>query len=386
VPNNGTCEHDRRGNAKGRVCLEERPHHVYYVEAVTHYNNGSMKHPPGLDHFLEEGGFQGVDMEDVVRSSLFRDEVWRAHFMNEDMPDLQTILEESMTELPSAAKRDVFIDEHTRLLKSAFVERDTSLLSSIGVDSDRHTDLLLHYGEVTGAILLPICRSWYGEAITNIDSGDHTNAPCLCDPPARYMAAHWGSTTNNTDAYTERFIIDGEFQSLGEYGKMCRNHNGCGKHGKWAPRLAVEEQDLNKEMRDAWTTCNNPYAHGNNDPLPSSSTEAESVSDTSTKSQPPVLSPATKGLEIATTITTAASSTMSGPVIATDIYALGGWPDGGWATTVYVRGELVFSGSKVVDTVSNSHETVSRSYYTDGEGVTHLSVTTITFATPAPTA
>lgn len=313
-----TCDQDRRGSAKSRVCFEERPSHVYYVDAV----------------------------------------------------------EEAMNELPSAAKLNMLIDDSHKLdLRSTFVERDAHNRSSVRRSSDRHTELLLRYGEVPGAILLPICCSWYGEATSDIDSGHNTNGPCLCDPPALRLAARWCDTTNYTSMYTERFILGWEFQNMPEYAKMCRGHNECEKDGKWPPKLALYPDEVAPEMQDAWTSYKHPRGHGENEPSSKSPTVDEPAVGTQTKH---VLNP----MLPAAIIAAAPSITTSPPVFTRLYYAVGGS-----TTTVTVLGDLetlYFPHTTEVRTVSRPYETVTVNCLV-ADGFTRLDVSTITVATPIPT-
>jgi hypothetical protein len=91
VEDGKTCEQDTRGPAKGRVCLQERPSHVYYMQAVTHATNNTIRYPPGMDNLLTEEGFKGLYLEDLVRSALFQDEVWRPTFKKPGDPDVETM-------------------------------------------------------------------------------------------------------------------------------------------------------------------------------------------------------------------------------------------------------------------------------------------------------
>jgi hypothetical protein len=111
-----------------------------------------------------------------------------------------------------------------------YVERDSdaerSLLSQYPPDDVIY--ILDHYGEVPAAVNLSVCRSWFDQAISDIKSKDHSNAPCLCDPPKRSLASPWVAPSNWTLAYTVRFIKDGKFYQMKEYGRMCAgDHHDC---------------------------------------------------------------------------------------------------------------------------------------------------------------
>jgi hypothetical protein len=279
VPDGLDCWKDTRGPALGRVCLEERPDHTYYLQAITHYNDDKIRYPPGMENLLAKGGFKGLTLEDFVRSSLFQDEIWRAKLKKPGDPDIQDMFEQSATEFPTDVKRRDIPDTEIDALDDFdwYVEQGlaSDTLSQAPVPEDE-IRLLDHYGDIPAAVSLPICRSWYGEAISDIDDSDHNNAPCMCDAPARSLARFWTHPTNWTSAYTKRFIKDAKLYNMKEYGNMCHNHHDCkAEGGLWKDLLDLPaEIELPKEMEKAWNKCRDPKGHGHHEPKASPSSDA----------------------------------------------------------------------------------------------------------------
>ena len=256
-----TCDQDNRsGDTLNRVCLEERPEHVYYVNAVTHYSNNSLRYPPGLERIAGGNDFNGVTMDGMFRSSAFDEEVWQSFFMDDGSPGVQTILQESTLRVPGAPKRATagnYMDT-----KSFYVDQKAENGMRVARSDNRRIQLLDHYGDIPGAVSLPICYSTFGEAISAIDSGHNSNAPCLCDPVAPYLGRRWDNPSNWTLAATDLFIAKSELYLMKEFGQMCRKHNDCEKDGKWVDRLDLgPDQKPVKEMEDAWTKCKHPRGH-----------------------------------------------------------------------------------------------------------------------------
>jgi hypothetical protein len=386
MPEGISCDQDTRGDPEGRVCLEERPYFVYYVQAITHYGDNKIRFPDGMDNFIAGKSFNDLTLEDFVRSALFQDEVWRPFFKQVDEPDLQTLLEQS-TEQVSGLEERTLKDGELEALDSMswFKERDVDQGPAIRATSDSRIEILDHYGAIPGAVLLPICYAWHGEAISDINSSDHSNAPCLCDPPAPHLGRPWSSPTNWTMAYTKRFIKESEMYGMPEYGKMCRKHNGCAKNGKWPEQLGVDKKDVVPEMQDAWRSCNHPRGHGEHKPPPKSSTAEETVPPFETASQPPPVSTVTESvIPMATVIAAAAPSTTSPPFFKETIIVIGDS-----TTTITVFGDLstIYKDdlNTLVETVSRTYERLSWHFDVEGSS-THMDPTTVTFATPAPTA
>jgi hypothetical protein len=302
VPDGLTCDQDTRGPAEGRVCLYERKDHAYYVQTITNYNDNKIRHPPGMKYLLGEEGFKGATLEDFVRSSLFQDEIWRLE--SEGGANIQEVFDEAIDEVP--------IDVPTNVKRSipvtnpvAFDDFDWHPKQSLQ-GNDSQIMRLDHYGDVPAAVKLPICRSWYGEAISDINSSDHSNAPCVCDPPARHLAKKWTHPSNWTRAYTKRFIKESKLYEMKEYGEMCHDHHDCEEEGGlWKDLLNLPaDTELPKEMEKAWNKCRGPKGHGHHKPEPSP------LSDAPATSQRP--RPTKDSSEEDTTPTQATPTSMSG--------------------------------------------------------------------------
>lgn len=66
---------DSCGPGETRVCLYDHPGHACDIQAITHYRNHKIYVPPDLEYFTAEGGYNGLTIEDLVRSSLLQDEI-----------------------------------------------------------------------------------------------------------------------------------------------------------------------------------------------------------------------------------------------------------------------------------------------------------------------
>jgi hypothetical protein len=100
---------------------------------------------------------------------------------------------------------------------------------------------LKDYGNVPGVFRIPICRSWFGEAISTIDSKKKVNGPCLCDAMNPDVASHWSQANNWTTAYTKKFVKDDGFYNLNNYGKICSGK--CDKTGSWKSQLHLDDDE-----------------------------------------------------------------------------------------------------------------------------------------------
>jgi hypothetical protein len=161
---------------------------------------------------------------------------------------VQTLLTKSANSLPSTVKLETLDTEFDKLgCRTFFYAHDFTALRLTG--DSRAIIILDHYGDVRGGVNLPICYDWFGEAISDIDSKSHANAPCQCDPPATHLARRWDGRSNRTWEYTKRFVRDSKMYGMKEYGKMCLKHHNCKKWGKQGPTL-----DLSPSKREQWTT------------------------------------------------------------------------------------------------------------------------------------
>ncbi|KAI0608068.1 hypothetical protein TUN205_07684 [Pyrenophora tritici-repentis] len=241
------CSLDNRGPPENKVCLEERPDHSYWIQAITHYDDEKIREPPSMQLLKGKEEFHGIHLSDVVRSSFWWEEI---------------------------------VDPR---------QGDPEKRSS---DGNPKTDiqLLTDYGNVPGEFHLPICRSWFGEAITAIDTKKGINAPRQCDAPNKADAAKWGSSNQWTMFYTQKAIRVGNWYNFGNYGKMCRGEHKCSKGGSWETILELQADDKPvKGMEEAWSIGCVPNAHGSYELRPRQLTDPE-LTETSLKLQDTVSS------------------------------------------------------------------------------------------------
>jgi hypothetical protein len=238
----GNCTGDTRGPSKNKVRLDERPDRAYWVQAITNFGEKKMKihYPPGLDALNPR--FHGISLDDVVRSSIWFTEVYGPvhgkwigdmnHDRNEELDN------DPPEEVPPEEKRDVFAFEPEPTIPAGW------------------NKTLKDYGYIPGIFQLPICYSWYGEAISTINQTHNANAPCHCDPPVPILARHWANADNWTMAYTKKAVKEGEWHQFSNYGKMCLKRHDCHKSGYWKALLKLpEDVKPAKHMKHAWKGC-----------------------------------------------------------------------------------------------------------------------------------
>jgi hypothetical protein len=62
------------------------------VQTITRYNDEKIRQPPGINELIGENGFDRITLKTMVRSSLYKDEIWRPNFKKPGEPDIQTLL------------------------------------------------------------------------------------------------------------------------------------------------------------------------------------------------------------------------------------------------------------------------------------------------------
>lgn len=132
------CTQDTNTPLESRVCLEERPHHVYQLR---------IRIPLGIDLVWGSAGFHGLSVENVARGSLSGVEVWRAECQRADEPDTSTIWSEAFFD-ESALRR---CDMHTSF--------DSLTKPSLTTTGHAFIKQLEHYGSVPGVPRIPIGSS-----------------------------------------------------------------------------------------------------------------------------------------------------------------------------------------------------------------------------------
>ncbi|KAE8843682.1 hypothetical protein PTNB73_08740 [Pyrenophora teres f. teres] len=228
---NGNCNFDDRGPSWNRVCLSERLGHSYWIQAITNYDDGKIRHVPGIDQLNPAQSFHGIYLSDVVRSSIW----W---------------------------------EEEVRLGESELKTRSSGgnpAQRSAPLQSRDKIERLRDFGNVPGEFLLPICRSWKGEAITAINDFRHTNAPCQCDGRNPAKSTTWGNSTMVSMEATKKAIKIGQWYNFKGYANMCKKDHHCKKGGSWKTMLNLsEDQKPVKEMDEAWSGGCKPKPHALN--------------------------------------------------------------------------------------------------------------------------
>ncbi|KAG9190448.1 hypothetical protein G6011_08536 [Alternaria panax] len=240
TPSGQNCDQDNRGPRLNKVCLKERPDRSYWVYAMSNYDDKKTRSPPGWEFLTSEDGFHGLYETDVVRSALWRAEVWYPH---RDKREELGCREPTAPEPPEVYEEGVNTQDPTDLNPS-----NSSTTDHLTPGAIPH---LQDYGNVPDGFDVPICHSWLGEAISDVDSKKNNNAPCQCDGPNSTDAASWDRPTNWTFAYTKKFIKDSGLYNFDNFGKKCKS---CDKMGtSWKALLQLDEKEKPpKHMKKAW--------------------------------------------------------------------------------------------------------------------------------------
>ncbi|KAH6875193.1 hypothetical protein BKA58DRAFT_454051 [Alternaria rosae] len=260
----GDCDQDDRGPAENKICLEERPDRSYWVYAMTNYKDKKTRSPPGWEYLTSEEGFHGLFASDVVRSGLWKDEVYWPHRKKEERDRNST---------DSASCPSVNNDK----LQNVTAPEPVNL--------DGEVEYLEDYGNAPDGFDVAVCRSWLGEAISSTGSTDNQNAPCQCDPMNPTYAASWDAPTNWTMAATKHFVKDSGLYNFDNFGKKC--HDCERMDTSWKALLEVDDEDKPpKHMKKAWFGgCD--FNHHKSHPLgPPQLTQPDSNSTSSSSVSP----------------------------------------------------------------------------------------------------
>ncbi|KAF1921863.1 hypothetical protein BDU57DRAFT_439267, partial [Ampelomyces quisqualis] len=212
------CFDDRRSHHRNRVCLPERPDIVYWIYSVGLDDKETITSPAGFWNLGARPGYRGLRLDDVVRSSLWKEEYWDERDLGDQ-------------EQRSGRVRDKPPPKGMKKLK--------------------------HYGIAPGTFTLPICRSWTGSAISSVNSEKSANAPCICDGHSRRTVV-WSDPV--TMFPTQRFLKNSGLFMNKKYGRMCFKHHKCKKSGKWRDKLDLKP-GVRPLVADAWSKCRKLYDH-----------------------------------------------------------------------------------------------------------------------------
>lgn len=75
-----SCEDDDRGDPETRICIEQHPDYVFYIQCIPSSHEKSkgsptgqaktiIRPPPGLEQLKGTGGYNGVTLEEMIRGS-----------------------------------------------------------------------------------------------------------------------------------------------------------------------------------------------------------------------------------------------------------------------------------------------------------------------------
>jgi hypothetical protein len=204
--------------------------------------------PPG---FWELGGsgYEGLTLEDVVRSSLWKEEVWNSNsYANET---------ESPSDIMNALTQPFPETDHYPTL--AELDKQRTLSNSKSTIPHLLLPPLKHYGSVPGTFIFGICRDWSGFAISSLNIKDSANAPCLCDD-LRSRTWSWRNPAEGSRNGTNRFALSSELYNNKKWGHMCRKHHKCKKQGTWEERLNLRK-DVHAAVKHAWLRCKRTFSH-----------------------------------------------------------------------------------------------------------------------------
>jgi hypothetical protein len=176
-----------------------------------------------MENLNNTESYHGVYLSDVVRSSLWWDEVWKPNQKTDENAQTNTYMPDPDTFNP---------------------------------DKLDNTTYLQDYSNVPGTFRLPVCRSWNGEAVSDIKSKDRAKAPCLCNSVDPAQRRFWKNPNNYTIAHTRTAVKEGGWYNFNSYGKLCLKHHDCEKEGSWKTLLnLMGEEKPAKHMKHAWTAC-----------------------------------------------------------------------------------------------------------------------------------
>lgn len=214
-----SCENDRRGPARNKVCLPERPGHVYWLYSMLEATR-DIASPPGLKTLLDNPErFSNITKEDIVRSSL-----WVAENKLEDV-----VRPYRVTTVPGA--------DHMLYEKSS-----------------------KNGGSLPGAFTVPICRNPTGEAISSVWSKTGRNYPCRCGNIMNWQSKGYTYTGLEESKF---FYEQTGFYASEEFEDECENHMKCkGENDHdWHFNIPEGYPPKAKGMKHVWKRCKKLHAH-----------------------------------------------------------------------------------------------------------------------------
>jgi hypothetical protein len=248
-----TCVKDKRGHSQNRICLHERPDMVYWLYSMGLDEEKEIASPPGFKNLRGKRGFNGLRLEDAIRSSLWIEEIWRNQQGSNgthDPADIMNALTQPFPDINHYPKVEEF--------KEFGSTRNSTFKLSCMLPSLKE---LTHYGAVPGTFTIPICRSWSGFAISSVNIEDSANAPCICDD---FLSRTWNWERPMAGAVngTSRFVKHAKLYNNKKYSRMCLDRHKCEKQNTWCERLDVpKEEDC--AVEDAWMKCEKTFDHNN---------------------------------------------------------------------------------------------------------------------------
>ena len=217
------CTADPRGPPRNRVCLPERPGHVYWIYNIHggeegdrgHLKNAKVRSPVGLRKFVERSqDYHNITKEDIVRASLWAQE---EHLVND-----QGML---INKLPTK-----------------------------WVVNDTHAG-----GSLAGTFTIPICRNPKGEAISSVWSHKGRNYPCMCGEFSWVRNGGYSPEKDETKAFLEK---TGFFASE-DWHVFCSLHTKCKKDESVQYQFSPIEGAPNMVdmIQHPYQYCKHPNAH-----------------------------------------------------------------------------------------------------------------------------
>jgi hypothetical protein len=221
---------------------------VYWLYAVSNDGKNTIASPPGFWNLGMGDGYRGLHLEDVVRSSLWKEEHWdfdpQANGTHSPA-DIMSILSQPLPNVEGFTSKAEFMN-------STF-NNHTSKPSRVQLEP------LKHYGLVTGTFTLPICRSRNGFAISSVNEKDSANAPCICDG-FEFPSKSWENPEEASFNATTNFVKWGMFYNNPKYGRMCQKRHDCKEDGLWRDRLNLAK-DKDSVIEEAWSRCKKTFDH-----------------------------------------------------------------------------------------------------------------------------
>ena len=219
------CANDLRGPPRNRVCLPERPGHVYWIYNIDggkeddklHTVSARVKSPVGLRKFIERPGtYYNITKEDIVRASLW-------------------------------AQEANLVNQPGKLINK---------LPAIWFTKGAHVG-----GTLAGTFTIPVCRNPGGEAISSVWSHWGRNYPCMCGDFSWRRSGGYTPEIDETPAFLKK---TGLFASE-DWEVFCKWHIKCKEDPsvqvQW-PEIAGAPNQV-KNVKHPYMYCkrSNPHFH-----------------------------------------------------------------------------------------------------------------------------